>query len=162
MSIFKKLLAALIISTFLAAVPLQAESIDVKYDKRYVEMCERIGGRYHVSPEILEAIIEHESGGDPDAGLDSTKCYGLMGVSAYWNRDRMKRLGVTDLHDPEGNILVAADLLLELFEEMEDPYEVLRFYGGYPEGDYRFSEQILQRAWELEVLHGKQDYLVKG
>lgn len=163
MMIFRRVIPAVAISVMLSCIPVQANIWDVTYDRSYVRYCEEIGERYCISPELLEAIIEHESRGIPTVG-NSLQCYGLMGVSAKWNADRMKRLGVTDLYDPYSNILVAADLLLELFEDMEDPYEVLRFYGGYPEGDYGFSEYILNRARELEIIHGKHDYLydIKG
>lgn len=155
------IILAISISIGLANIPAIASAFDVQYNRRYVQYCEEIGMKYHVSPEVLEAIIEHESRGDDSVG-NSYGCYGLMGVSAYWNRDRMQRLGVTDLHDPYGNILVATDLLFELYEKYEDNYEVLRFYGGYPEGDYKFSKYILDRAWQLEVIHGKHSYLAKG
>ncbi len=157
----EKLLIILAVTVLAFGVGTDAASMEAQMPREYVAYCEEIGAMYHVSPEVLEAIIEHESRGDPAVG-NSVGCYGLMGVSAKWNTDRMKRLGVSDLHDPYGNILVATDFLVEIFEEREDPYEVLRYYGGYPEGDYGFSEEILRRAWELEVIHGKQDYLAKG
>lgn len=158
----KGVIVTVLISVMLSNLPIMASTHDVQYNRLYVKYCEEIGMKYHVSPELLEAIIEHESGGNPNVGLDWAKCYGLMGVSSKWNADRMKRLGVNNLYEPYGNILVATDLLLELFEKYEDPYEVLRFYGGYPEGDYEFSKEMLQRSWELEVIHGKQDYMTKG
>lgn len=156
-----RILIATAALTACVAFGTEAASMETQIPKEYVSYCEEIGMKYHVSPELLEAIIEHESRGIPTVG-NSVGCYGLMGISAYWNADRMERLGVSDLHDPYSNILVGTDLLVEIFEEREDPYEVLRYYGGYPEGDYHFSEEMLRRAWELEVVHGKQDYLAKG
>lgn len=157
----ERLLIILAVAALAFGAGVDAAGMEAQIPKEYIAFCEEIGMKYHVSPEVLEAIIEHESRGIPTVGND-VGCYGLMGISAYWNAGRMERLGVKDLHDPYGNILVGADLLVELFEEKEDPYEVLRYYGGYPEGDYAFSEEILQRAWQLEVIHGKQDYLAKG
>ena len=161
----QKLITMIVIITrscIFSVIPVIANSSDVQYNRKYVKYCEEIGEKYSISPELLEAIIEHESGGNPNVGIDWIKCYGLMGVSSKWNADRMRKLGVTNLYDPYSNILVASDLLVELYETYEDNYEVLRYYGGYPKGDYEFSKEMLQRAWELEVIHGKQDYLTKG
>lgn len=162
MKIIRRIAVAIVIASMISCVPIIVSGSDVTFDRKYISYCEEIGMKYHVSPELLEAIIEHESGGNPNVGIEWAKCYGLMGVSSKWNADRMQRLGVNNLYEPYGNILVSTDLLLELFEKYEDPYEVLRFYGGYPEGDYEFSKEMLQRTWELEVIHGKHDYMTKG
>lgn len=121
-----------------------------------VEMCEELGMEHHVSPELLEAVIESESSGVPT--VRNGNCIGLMQVSSKWHATRMAKLGVKDLTDPRGNILTGVDYLLELFEQYEDPYEVLRIYGGWKVGDPKgeaYIEKILRRAWQLEVIHGK-------
>lgn len=129
-------------------------------------MCTEIGTRYQICPELLEAVIERESGGDPNAQNGS--CIGLMQVSEKWHRDRMARLGVTDLHDPYGNILTGADYLHELFTvnfescgDME--LSLLLFsmkqssakaiYGSGTTTNY--VRTVLARAAELERMHGK-------
>ena len=132
-------------------------------DPEYVSICDEVGKEYGISPELLEAIIERESGGDVTAH-DAT-CHGLMGISAYWNRDRMKRLGITDIYDPKSNITLGADILLELFEEYEDPYTVLMHYNGSSHtdarveaGDYSdYALWVTERARELEIVHGKAE-----
>lgn len=154
----KKLL--LVASALMLAAALfagaRAESIETKIPREYVAYCEEIGGMYGISPEFIEAVIEKESGGNPNVG-NSYGCYGLMGVSKKWNADRMKRLGVTDLYDPYSNILVGTDLLYELFEKYEDPYVVLNYYGGwnYSERGDKYIFELLERSWQLEVVHEK-------
>ncbi len=56
------------------------------------------------------AMIEQESSGDPKVanGAGDT---GLLQVNAKWHRDRMEKLGATDLTDAYSNILVATDYL---------------------------------------------------
>lgn len=125
--------------------------------------CVKYGEKYNICPEFLMAIIEDESGGQADAENDG--CVGLMQINAKWHKERMTRLGVTDLYDEEQNIHVAADYLSELFEKYEDVYMVLMCYNM---GEYRaqklfdkgiyeskYAASICERAEELERLHGK-------
>lgn len=166
MKIAKPIIAVTIIfcSLLLSTIPCKSCAYDTKIKREYVRYCEEIGAKYCVCPELLMAIIEHESGGDPNAGLGWAKCYGLMGVSSKWNADRMRRLGVTNLYDPYSNILVATDLLAELFEKYDDPYEVLDYYGGWQHSAKGYKEVFkqLERAQELEIIHGKYNYMTVG
>lgn len=88
---------------------------------------EVIGKLYHISPALIKSIIYQESRYDPKARTG--KCVGLMQVNTYWHKDRAKSLGVTDLYDPYGNILVGVDYLSELFKKYEDPALVLMLYN---------------------------------
>ena len=92
------------------------------------EACIEYGEQYGICPEILESIIEAESRGRPD--VKNSSCCGLMQVSVKWHKDRMERLGVTDIFDERGNILVAADYLAELFEKYHEASLVLDIYHG--------------------------------
>ena len=76
----------------------------------------------------------------------------------------MARLQVADLHDPEGNMLVAADYLAELFVQYEDVGMVLMVYSGDSgaeefaltgEGISKYVEEITEHASYLERQHGK-------
>lgn len=107
------------------------------------------------------AIIERESSGQADAV--NGDCKGLMQVSERWHKDRMERLGVTDLYDPYGNILVGVDYLSELAVEYDDLGTVLMIYSGSADvikrgetGDWSdYAKEVVQRSMELERLHGK-------
>lgn len=126
------------------------------------ELSEQIGVEYTLCPELLQAIARHESGYDETAEADG--CIGLMQVSKRWHRERMARLNVTDLHDPEGNMLVAADYLSELFGKYEDIGMVLMVYSGDTgaesyaatgEGLSAYAQEIMEQAALLELEHGK-------
>lgn len=126
--------------------------------------CFEIGEEYGVCPELLMAMIEAESSGKPTA--ENGDCKGLLQVSERWHYDRMERLGVSDLFDPYGNILVATDYLVELFEKHGDLPLVLMIYNGdskayehYENGTLSaYAEKIMNRSYELEEVHGKHNY----
>ena len=125
--------------------------------------CEDIGQEYSICPELLEAMVEAESSGQKSATSSDGSCKGLMQVNEACHKDRMKKLSVDDIYDEEQNIRVAADYLLELFEEYEDPGLVLMKYNGTSNaeeraerGDYTYyARKILKRSYELERMHGK-------
>ena len=142
--------------------PIQIDAEDTWISEEYQWYCEEIGRMYNICPELLMAMIEQKSSGDPKVanGAGDT---GLLQVNAKWHRDRMEKLGVTDLTDAYSNILVATDYLAQLFEEEgDDLYLVLMKYNMkhdraeelYNSGIYsEYATTISQRAWELEVLH---------
>lgn len=121
--------------------------------------CIEIGREYNIAPELLMAIIETESSGNPKAYNGG--CYGLMQISSLYHAGRMQKLGVDSIYDEYGNILTGADYLRELFEEYEDPHLVLQLYHGesravetYEAGELsEYAETILNRAAELTRLH---------
>ena len=129
-----------------------------------IQITEEVGAMYDICPELLQALVERESTYRIDATNGS--CKGLAQISVKWHTDRMERLGVTDIYEPYGNILVAADYLRELFNEREDDdvYYVLMRYNMaidtanslYAAGEITdYARNIVRRAAELERLHGK-------
>ena len=136
---------------------IEAVKAESEISDKYVEYAFEIGGEYDVSPELIVAIIERESDGDPNTtGLVGEA--GLMQVTPKWHRDTMKELGVTDLYDPYSNILVATHTLRELFDTYDSIYEVLMYYnGGYygleqaRKGNYsEYALWVENRSCELQ------------
>ena len=123
--------------------------------------CIEIGQEYGICPELLMAMIERESTGDRNA--ENGSCKGLMQISERWHKDRMEKLGVTDIHDEYGNILLGADYLAELREEYCEVSYVLDIYNGNSKADYNYengilsdyAKHILERSEELERMHNK-------
>lgn len=139
-----------------------ASEEDTFLSKTAVYACEKYGKEYNICPELLMAIAEAESHGNPEA--ENGGCKGIMQVAERWHKDRMERLGVTDIFDTKGNILVATDYLYELFEKYEDVGMVLMTYNGDSRADdymsgkaelSAYAEKILERSTELERLNGK-------
>ena len=145
-----------------ALAMLMPVSVDKKLDtyisEEYQEYVYEIAGEYDLSPELIVAMIETESSGRRKV-VSSAGCIGLMQVSPKWHGDRMERLGVTDLTDAYGNILVGCDFVAELYEKYDDVYTVLMCYN---EGEYhgaieraeagkysKYAEKIVARWNEL-------------
>lgn len=119
------------------------------------EVCKQYG----VKPELVEAMIETESKGIGTAVCGS--CQGLMQVSYRWHKDSMQRLGVSDLFNERGNILVGVDVVCEYHDQYgDDLYLVLGKYNGQSdcaEGvPNAYAQTIIDRAAELERLHDYQ------
>lgn len=157
-----------------APLPQQAEVVGYVPSTEAAEGCiseaeliaitEEVGALYDICPELLQALVERESTFYINATNGS--CKGLAQISTRWHTERMERLGVTDIYEPYGNILVAADYLRELFDEREDDdvYYVLMRYNMaidtanqlYAAGEITdYARSIVKRAMELERLHGK-------
>lgn len=159
----KRLLAVSLLIIMIICVPLEsnAQKKDTCISQTAYDACVECGEDYGICPELLMAIIETESGGNPNA--ENGSCKGLMQVSVRWHKDRMKKLGVTDIFDERDNILVGTDYLMELFEEYEDPATVLMVYHGErnavknaENGEISsYAQGILNRSAELERMHGK-------
>lgn len=119
-----------------------------------IEMSEEIGNRYHISPELLQALAWRESRFNPKV-VSSANCVGLVQISPRWHKDRMKRLGVTDLTDPYQNMLTGADYLHELSETMEVEEALTTYNQGYCTVVNKYSKEIVALAEILERAHGK-------
>lgn len=155
----RKAAALLLAASVFAGHPLAASAME---EEAVRELAERAGAEYGISPEFLQAVAWQESRYREDARCDG--CTGLMQVSEYWHKERMERLGVLDLYDPEGCMRVAADYMAELFIQYEDPGMVLMVYNGdsacalYQEEGQGLSEyaaSVLEMAERLERERGK-------
>ena len=122
-----------------------------------IESCYEYGEQYDFRPELLIAIIEAESSGNPNA--KNGGCIGLMQIYEKYHTDRMERLDVSDLYDESGNILVATDYLYELFMKYGDVGMMLMKYNGDSSAkDYwngngelsAYAKKIINRTEELE------------
>lgn len=159
----KKILAVICISSLFICLKstATAQGCDSWIDDEYEAYCEEIGVEYGICPELLEAIIERESSGK--ASATNGGCKGLMQIYEKYHKDRMTRLGVIDIYDPYGNILVGTDYLVELAEKYEDVGVVLSVYHGEKNAVGKAQEgilssyvsDILERSEQLERSHGK-------
>lgn len=121
-------------------------------------LCIEAGEKYDICPELLEAIIEHESRGK--WYVANGDCIGLMQVSRRWHTKRMHGLGYSNLYDEEANIMTGADLLSELLEKYQDVGTALMAYNGTKDAERRttlthYAQSVLDRSAELEEVHGK-------
>lgn len=135
------------------------ETTDTYISRQAYDACVMFANEYCICPELVMAIIERESTGNPNA--TNGNCKGLMQISEKWHVDRMDRLGVTDIYDTVGNIRVGVDYLSDLFLEYEDAATVLMVYHGEKDAVSKsmrgeisdYAKGILERSQELERLH---------
>lgn len=155
-------LGLLVTGILIGTIKINAAGADTDLPEEYQQYCEEIGQAYGICPELLEAVIETESGGDPDA-VGSLGEIGLMQIYPKYHMNRAESLGVYSLFAPHGNILVGADYLAELFREYQDVGTVLMVYNGTEdavelggEGEYtEYARQIMKRSEQLERMHKK-------
>lgn len=150
-------LVGLIVATVLVDRKVEAAERQEELEEYIEVICEP----RNICPELIEATIERESRWNPNAV--NGDCMGLMQISERWHRERMERLGVTDLFEPYDNILVGVDYMAELFEKYEDTGMVLMVYHGEKNAVEKassgeisdYADWILCRSEELERSHGK-------
>lgn len=145
---------------FFMPVHAKGSEEDTWVSEEIQQACIDCGEQYDICPELLLAIIEAESSGQANAV--NGECKGLMQISSRWHQNRMVRLGVSDLFDLHGNILVGCDYLSELVKKYEDVGTVLMVYHGERGAESKtelsqYASDILNRSSELEQLHKKED-----
>lgn len=116
---------------------------------------------YGVTPELIMAMVELESSGNPNA--ENGSCKGLMQISEVWHEDRMERLSVENIFDVWDNILLGTDYIAELLEQTNDLALALDLYNGNANAYYYYetntyspyAEWVISRTEELTQLHYK-------
>ena len=154
------LIVAVLIAVIIPTIRLSAGDRECVLSEDVQGYCQEIGEMYGICPELLMAIIEAESSGNQYA--ENGSCKGLMQVSVRWHADRMEKLGVTDIYDEYGNILVATDYIAELREDYEEVSYVLDVYNGNSKATHNYengilsvyAKSVLERSAELERLRG--------
>ena len=81
--------------------------------------------------ELALSVIWQETNFQNVVG-DGGDSIGYMQVQPRWHRDRMERLGVSDLADPYGNFLVGCDYLAEMIDKDRGLEWALHAYNGGP------------------------------
>ena len=118
------------------------------------EICERYG----LPTETVFAIMQRESKFDSGAVGDDGQSFGYMQVMKKWHVDRMEKLGVTDLQDPEANILVAVDYLSELYQKFGDMTSALMAYNcGPTKAKELLEDGIHQTGYTKEVMQYSEE-----
>lgn len=153
------IILTLMFSAFIAVAVQAQEIVEVPEDVK--EISEELGEKYNICPELIQAICWQESRFQTD--IKSSGCVGIMQVAPKWHKERMDRLGVTDLTDVRQNMTVAVDYLSELLKDGEDIEEPLmryhgesRIYERLNSGEMsEYVESILTLSAELEERNGK-------
>ena len=106
-----------------------------EFTEQFLEICRE----YNIDYLLVIALIEMESEFDPDA-VNGTH-YGLCQISSKWHSERAKELGVDDLYDPIGNVLVGVDYLNELLgKDKGVTYALMAYRLGEGEAKNKYAE----------------------
>ena len=156
-----RILILIAIMLFVPVIQVKAAE-DTFLTEEIQETCVKYGEEYGICPEILMAIIEKESRGNPD--VENGSCKGLMQINISFQKDRMKILGVKDIFSIDGNIHVGTDYIAELISENDDLYYVLMCYNMgsakakklYDQDIFsRYAVTVSSRAAEIEKAKGE-------
>lgn len=111
------------------------------------------GGR-GVDPALVLAVIEKESGYNPDASGDNGRSQGLMQIWRSFHEKRMEKLGAANLYDPRDNVIVGIDILAEKLDKYEDIEKALIAYNAGDAGakKHYFSKGIYSNSYSRAVL----------
>ena len=158
----KMLAIALAASLVLPQSVMANEEIDPTHISVEAQVsCYEYGEMYDICPELLMAMIEAESSGNPKA--ENGDCKGLMQISERWHTGRMEEIGADDIWSETDNIHIGANYLHELFNRYEDVALVLMVYNGESDAVEKaengyisdYARKILDRSAELERWKGK-------
>lgn len=123
---------------------------DIKYQ------CYKYGREYHISPQMLMALIETESSGRQSA-VNGT-CYGICQInSSVWGGN---------CNTYEKQVEQSCKILTEYLEQEEDISYALMAYNGDKRAKKLFNsckmsdyaDKVLTRAYEIEEAQGMHDY----
>lgn len=120
-------------------------------------------GEYGIDHAIIFAMIDRESKCKIDAVGDGGKSIGLMQIQPRWHKERMERLGASDLADPYQNVTVGIDYLAELLEKYGDMEMALVGYNAGPTGAKKqyFDRGVYSSKYSMEVMENS-DKLREG
>lgn len=85
-------------------------------------------GEFNVPYALALGLIEKETEFRNIVGDDGASA-GYMQIQQKWHWDRMERLGVSDLMEPNGNFRVGCDFLAELYAKYNDWSLALTVYN---------------------------------
>ncbi|MGL4209136.1 MAG: lytic transglycosylase domain-containing protein [Candidatus Adiutrix sp.] len=127
--------------------------------ENYEEMIEVISRQHEVSPILVKAIIQAESGFNPNA-VSQSGAVGLMQLMPATAR----AMGITDLTDPHSNITAGVKYIKLLLGRFDDDERLaLAAYNCGPEALRRFGGEIPPfketLAFVEKVLHYYNFYL---
>ena len=110
---------------------------------------------YAVPEALVIELIRVETGGTFDRLTVSAdgRDFGLMQIREEYHIDRKRRLGVVDILDASGNILVGVDYLAELFAIRDDQGWVLMAYNQGP-GNVPFDAPLSAYAERILIMAG--------
>ena len=119
---------------------------DVPLDDDLQKYIYKLCSEYKVDPALVMAVIEVESGFDPEKSGDGGKSLGLMQIYSTQHTERCIRLDAWNLFEPKANVRVGIDFLSELMATGHDIEWCLSWYNGHGGDSCEYSKTVLNRA----------------
>lgn len=118
--------------------PIEVKQLyDVPLEPELQEHIAQLCDSYGVDMPLVLAIIGQESNYNADAVGDEGNSLGLMQIQPQHHKQRMDKLGVSDLLDPYQNVTVGIDLLADLIDENNGTeWAVTAYNAGAGTADY--------------------------
>ena len=137
------------------AVLVPVASYPVPLDDDFQLFVIRLCEERHIDPAIVFAMIDRESDFNADCIGDNGASFGLLQIQTQHHKDRMDKLGVTDLFNPYQNVTVGVDYLEELIDYYDGNVEMaLMAYNAGQTGAYNywFSAGVYSNDYSREVI----------
>lgn len=137
----------------------EIEYIDSKMPESQRALVRKYAEEYHISEEILQALIFCESSYQMSAVNETSGCYGIAQISPIHGYS---------YDTEEKQIQKACEILMVHLDESQDMAYSLAAYNGQSKAwsDYlngtntedEFVSKVFRIAYDLETLHGKHNY----
>ena len=137
----------------------EIEYIDSKMPESQRSLVRKYAEEYHISEEILQALIYCESSYQMSAVNETSGCYGIAQISPIHGYS---------YNTEEKQIQKACEILMFHLDESQDMAYSLSAYNGQSNAysDYlngtntedEFVSKVFRIAYQLEELHGKHNY----
>ena len=115
---------------------------------------------YGISTNVVMGCIRVESNFQTQIMGDNGKAYGLMQVQKQWHKERMKKVGATNLLDPYDNVAVGIDYLAELYKIYNGNWHkaLMAYNGGHAYCKRRVRAGLVNSPYSRRVMNYAEDF----
>ena len=115
---------------------------------------------YGISTNVVMGCIRTESNFQTQIMGDNGKAYGLMQVQKQWHKERMKKVGATNLLDPYDNVAVGIDYLAELYKIYNGNWHkaLMAYNGGHAYCKRRLRMGLVNSPYSRRVMNYAEDF----
>ena len=115
---------------------------------------------YGISTNVVMGCIRTESNFQTQIMGDNGKAYGLMQVQKQWHKERMKKVGATNLLDPYDNVAVGIDYLAELYKIYNGNWHkaLMAYNGGHAYCKRRVRAGLVNSPYSRRVMGYAEDF----
>lgn len=115
---------------------------------------------YGISTNVVMGCIRTESNFQTQSMGDNGDAYGLMQVQMKWHRERMRKVGATDLLNPYENVDVGIDYLAELYKIYNGNWHkaLMAYNGGHAYCKRRLRMGLTNSPYSRRVMMFAEEF----